>query len=246
VNNLQDTLLFPFQDAESRKQFLFACLVALAGFIIPIIPMVILTGYSAKIMRQIIEERKKPSMPNWQESDWSDMFMDGLRIYGAQIVWMLPVLIIMGIGFFFVFGGSIGLSLSTNQDLQAIAPAGVLFMILGIAFIMLFSLLALPYAVIVSTVGPHVAATRTFESAFHFKEWWGIFRKALGQFVLAYVIAMAISWAFTFVMQFAMLTVVLICVIPFIMIPFVAYNALLRNALNAQAYAFGSDKMKTE
>lgn len=246
MNNLQDTLLFPFQDAESRKQFLFACLVALAGFIIPLIPMVILTGYAAKIMRQIIEERRKPSMPDWQDSDWSEMFRDGLRIYGAQIVWMLPIFIIMGIGFIMVFGGSIGLSFSANQDMQTVAPVGAGLLALGVIFILIFSLLALPYAVIVGAVGPHVAVTRSFESAFRFKEWWSIFRKALAQFVLAYIIAMAITWVFTFIAQIAMLTVILICVLPFLMIPFVAYNVLLRNALNAQAYAIGSDNLKTE
>jgi hypothetical protein len=246
VNNLQETLFFPFQDAAARKQFLFASLVAFAGFIIPIIPLIILTGYSAKIMRQVIEERKKPSMPDWQQSDWSDMFMDGLRIYGAQFVLMLPLMIVMGIGFFMMFGGSIGVSLMANENLQNIAPVGILLMVLGIAFIMLFSLLSLPYAVIVSTVGPHVAATRSFESAFRFKEWWSIFRKALGQFVLAYVIAMAVAWVFTFILQIAMMTVVLICVLPFIMPPYIAYNVLLRNTLNAQAYAVGSDNPITK
>jgi hypothetical protein len=152
----------------------------------------------------------------------------------------------MGIGFFMMFGGSIGVSLMANENLQNIAPVGILLMVLGIAFIMLFSLLSLPYAVIVSTVGPHVGATRSFESAFRFKEWWSIFRKALGQFVLAYVIAMAVAWVFTFILQIAMMTVVLICVLPFIMPPYIAYNVLLRNTLNAQAYAVGSDNPITK
>ena len=36
--NWQETLLFPVRDGESRKQFLIACLVMLAGFIIYPIP----------------------------------------------------------------------------------------------------------------------------------------------------------------------------------------------------------------
>ena len=57
--NWQETFLFPVQDAEARKQFLIACLVTLAGFIIPLVPTIILMGYGVRIMRQVIEERKK-------------------------------------------------------------------------------------------------------------------------------------------------------------------------------------------
>ena len=246
MNNLQEILLFPVRDAEARKQFLFACLVALAGFIIPIVPMIFLTGYSAKIMRQIIEERKSPSMPDWQTSDWSEMFMDGLRIYGAQFVLMLPIIIIMGIGFVSMISGSIAASVSLNDNGQSFAPIGISVFMLGFLFIMLFSVLAIPYGVIVSAVVPHVATTRSFESAFHFKNWWSIFRKGLGQFLLAYVITLAISWVLMFVIQFAIITIVLLCIVPFLMIPYVAYNILLKNALFAQAYTSGLDNSKTE
>lgn len=246
MNNLQEILLFPVRDAEARKQFLFACLVALAGFIIPIIPMIFLTGYSAKIMRQIIEERKSPSMPDWQTSDWSDMFMDGLRVYGAQFVLMLPVILIMGIGVVSMMGGSIAAAVSISDNGQSLAPVGIPIFMFGMLFIMLVSVLAIPYGVIIITVVPHVATTRSFESAFHFKTWWSIFRKGLGQFILAYVITMVISWILMFIIQFAMITIVLLCIVPFLMIPYAAYNVLLRNALFAQAYTSGLDQAATK
>src|SRR5215204_2655018 len=108
MNNMQETLLFPVRDAESRKQFLIACAVMLAAFIIPILPTLILIGYSAKVMRQVIEEKKNPSMPAWQGSDLSEMLTDGLRLYGAQIVLMLPLFLIMGIGMIFLMSGGVG------------------------------------------------------------------------------------------------------------------------------------------
>ena len=246
MNNLQEILLFPVRDAEARKQFLFACLAALAGFIIPIIPMIFLTGYSAKIMRQIIEERKKPSMPTWQESDWSGMFMDGLRIYGAQFVLMLPIMLIMGIGFLSMMSGSIAASVSIGDNGQNFAPLGMSVFLIGMAFMMLFSLLTIPYAVIVSAVVPHVAVTRSFDSAFRIKEWWSIFRKGLGQFVLAHILIMVVSWVIMFVIQIAMITIVLLCIVPLLMILYTAYNVLIKNALIAQAYASGIDTLKAE
>ena len=95
MNNFQETLLFPVRDAEARKEFLIACLVMLAAFIIPILPTFILMGYSIKIMRQIVDERKKPSMPAWQGMDWTETFIDGLKLYGVQIILMLPLFLLM-------------------------------------------------------------------------------------------------------------------------------------------------------
>lgn len=241
MNNLQNTLLFPVRDPEARKQFLFASLVMLAGFIIPILPMLILTGYSAKIMRQIIEEKKDPSMPDWQNSDWSEMLLDGLRMVGAQFVYMLPVIIAMGFGMLSLMSVSMAAAVSTSDNGQSLAPIGIPLFMAGFAVVMLLSLLAVPYSVIISPVGPHVAATRSFASAFQVKDWWGIFRKGLGQFILNYVIVMAVSWVFGFIIQLAFMTIVLMCIVPFIMVPYSAYTVVLRSALLAQAYAKGAD-----
>ena len=122
MNNFQETLLFPVRDAESRNRFLIACAVMLAAFIIPILPAILLTGYTTKIMRQIIHEKKAPSMPEWQGSDWSEMFMDGLRLYGAQFVLTLPLLILMGCGMISIFAGSAGFAAFADEGSRSLAP----------------------------------------------------------------------------------------------------------------------------
>ncbi len=245
MNNIQETLLFPVRDAEARKQFLFASLVVLAGFIIPILPFLLLTGYCARIMRQIIEEHNSASMPDWQASDWSAMLMDGIRLYGAQLVLTLPLMVVMGCSFIAMFGGSMTMAIASEESMYELMPAGILFVLAGIIFMMLFSLLSLPYSVIISPAGVHVVAQRSFEAAFRFKDWWAIFRKSLGQFILAYAIVMALSFVFIFIMQIAMLTIVLTCFVPLIMIPYTAYITLLTNTLYAQAYRAGKDALET-
>jgi len=243
MNNIQETLLFPVRDAEARKQFLFACLIVLAGFIVPILPFLALTGYCTKIMRQVIEERKSPSMPEWQGSDWSTMLTDGLRLYGAQLVLTLPLLLVMGCGFISMIGGSMTLSVASYENVNELLSVGILFFLFGIGFMMLFSILSLPYGVIISAVGPHVVTERSFAAAFQFKDWWKIFRKGLGQFILSYAITMGLSFVFIFVMQFAMMTIVLMCVFPLVLIPYTAYITLLTNTLYAQAYLAGKDAL---
>lgn len=243
MNNLQDTLLFPVRDAQARSQFLFACLVALAGFFIPLLPWVLLMGYAAKIMRQVIEERKNPSMPEWQGSDWSAMFLDGIRLYGTQLVLSLPVFVVIFFGMFAIFGGTTAMSIGFSEGEDWAGSIGTLLFLGGIGFIFLFSLLSLPYSIIISAAGPHVVSRGSFEAAFQFSDWWAVFRKGLGGFILAFVINMAVSFVLMLVVQFAMMTIVLICLLPVLMVPITAYITLLSNTLLAQAYLAGRDAL---
>lgn len=246
MNNLQEILLFPVRDDDARKQFLLACLAVLAGYIIPILPFLVLMGYSAKVMRQVIDERKTPSMPDWQVSDWSEMLMDGLRLYGAQLVPMLPLFLLVGCGVIATTGGSITMAISAEENARIIAPFGMLLFFGGFAFIMLVALLSFPFSIVLSAVGPHVVTNRSFEAAFRFKEWWQVFRKGFGQFLFGFAVTMAVSFALMLVVQFAMLTIVLMCLVPFLMIPLSAYLTLVTNAIYAQAYLAGRDLLLSE
>lgn len=244
MNNLQEILLFPVRDADARKQFLLACLVALAGYVIPIIPFLLLAGYSARVMRQIMDERKSPSMPEWQGSDWSALLVDGLRLYGIQLVLTLPLLLLMGVGFIFIMGGTIGIAVLAEEGTRTFAAAGVLFMFIGVMFMMLVALLSLPYSIIISAAGPHVITKSSFTAGFELREWWQILRKGVGQFILAYVVTIVISFVLAFIVQIAMLTIVLMCIVPFLVIPYSAYIVLITNVLFAQAYAAGRDALQ--
>ena len=70
------------------------------------------------------------------------------------------------------------------------------------------------------------------------------FPQSLGQFVLGYVVVIAASFVFVFVMQIAMMTLILICIVPLIMIPYTAYQMLIMNTVFAQAYAVGQEGLQ--
>jgi hypothetical protein len=245
MNNIQETLLFPVRDVEARKQFLITCAIMLTAFIIPIVPTLVVMGYCAKIMRDVIEENKSPSMPSWQGSNWSELLLDGLRIYGAQLVLTLPLFLLMGCGMIPMLAGSVGFAAMPEDGNEAFATIGMLFFMIGMIIFMLVSVLALPYSIIVSAALPHVATRRSFQAAFEFNQWFPIFRKGLGHFILGYAIVMAASFVFAMVMQIAMLTIILICIVPFIMIPYISYQLLIMNTVFAQAYVTGRDGLQT-
>jgi hypothetical protein len=244
MNNFEDILQFPFHDRDSWTQFLIACAIMLAAFIIPILPTILILGYAVKIMRQIILEKKSPSMPAWQGSDWAEMFMDGLRLYGAQIVLMLPLFLLIGCGVASLLGGTVGISALADRGSQSWGAVAGLLLFIGIFFTIISSLLSLPYSIVLSAAQGHVAAKRSFAAAFEFREWWQIFRAAMGQFLIAYAMMLIASFVLAFAIQIAMITIVLICIVPLLMIPYSVYLMLVSSALYAQAYAKGQEALQ--
>jgi hypothetical protein len=60
--NIEHILTFPFKETEDQKNFLIGALVYFAGFIIPILPLIFVMGYIARIMRQVFNG-ETPHMP---------------------------------------------------------------------------------------------------------------------------------------------------------------------------------------
>jgi hypothetical protein len=54
---------------------------------------------------------------------------------------------------------------------------------------------------------------------------------------------MAASFLFIVLMQIAMMTIVLICILPLLMVPYMTYHILLMNTVFAQAYTAGREQL---
>ncbi|MEW6402463.1 MAG: DUF4013 domain-containing protein [Chloroflexota bacterium] len=242
MNDFQSILLFPVRDEFARKQFIIAALVMLTGMIIPLIPMIILMGYGARIMRQVIDEDKEPTMLEWQGNDWGQLLQEGARLFAIRLIFILPVFLFMGCGFAFFMSSPI---LFASSDSGDPSPFGFITMAIGMGIFLLTMLLSLPLGVIIGAAESHVVTKQSFQAGLQFREWWPIFRAGLGQFVGAYLLALAISFILSFVMQIAMITIILICLMPFFLFGFSAYISLVLNALFARAYAVGRKAVQT-
>jgi hypothetical protein len=232
---LQTFLLFPVRDAVARKNFLVACLVMLANFIVPILPMLALMGYIARIMRQVIDENREPVMPAWD--DWNGFINDGLRIWGFRIVLSMPLMIVFfgGMGIY-LFTALVSALSKNPEDMAPLLLVGTLVFMLTMGF---FFIVGIPFGV-ASLVGScHVVARRSFSAGFAFKEWWPILRQNFAGFIIYYLIAMAVSYALVFVVQILFITIIFFCIFPFVIPILTAYMLLIQDTLFARAYAEG-------
>jgi hypothetical protein len=237
--NLSQLFSFPVKDDESRKNFLIAALVYLAAFIIPILPIIVIMGYTARIMRQAING-ESPHMPAWD--DWESMFKDGLYLMGVRLVYALPVFILLiplFLGTFFIPMFAEASHGSSDQFLLAFPLFFALF------FLILFPF-SLALGIILPAAESHVVANGDFAAGFRIREWWPIFRANWAGFVIAYLIAMVASFALTLIIQFAMITIILICILPFIMPAITAYLTLIMYTAFAQAYKDGKDHLSQQ
>ena len=235
--DLSQILLFPVKDSEARKQFLIGCAVSLAGFIVPIVPYLLLFGYAAQVAKRVLDG-ESPRMTAW--GDWGSLLQGGTRMFGVRMVYALPVLVLalpmMAAG----FAMPIIMNNVNSSELETVMAVFVLVMLL---FGCLLTILSLPLGLIIPAAEMHAVAKNEFAAGFRFREWWAIFRANLGGFILTLVIVYVASMALTIIMQILVATIILACLLPFFIPAITTYITLVTYAMVAQAYKIGRDKL---
>ena len=242
-DDLQALVKFPFQDPQWKSKLGIGSLIMLAGFIIPIVPIFFLYGYCALIMRGIIVDRKEAFLPEWD--DWGKLFIDGVKIFGITLIYMLPFILLMIVGYAVFFATAMIPAFTYNPDTGS-NPGGF-FPVIGVIIFMgtfgVGMLLMLIISFFLPAIVTHAIATDEFSAAFRFREWWDIFTANIGGFVIAYVILAGFWIAMSVVLQVLYFTIVLCCLVPFIIIIVYLYMMVIGSVMFGQAYRDGVDKL---
>ena len=245
-DDLQALVKFPFEDPKWKSKLGIGSLVMLAGFIIPIVPILFLYGYCAQIMRSIIVDRKEPFLPEWD--DWGKLFMDGLKIFGITIIYSLPFILLMIVGYAVFFATMMLPAFTYNPD-SGSNPGGfipVIGMIIWLGTFGVGMLLMLAISLILPVTVTHAIATDEFSAAFKVGEWWHIFTANIGGFLIAYVILAGFWIALTVVLQVFYITIVLCCLVPFIIVGVYIYMMIIGSVMFGQAYRDGVDVLNAK
>ncbi len=238
VDQIQYLFTFPFKDADWKRKFLIGFLLYFAGFIIPVIPWIFVSGYIAKIIKMGIEGEY--SLPEWE--DWGDLLVQGLKLLGVMLIASLPFFILFGCGYISLMTpallGGFGAEAYGDEFLPALVLmpfatfGGMCLMSLGILFSFLIWILVPPAI-------SHMIAKDQFSAAFRVSEWWGIFKANIGGYLIAYVLMMGTSFLFGFALQLLYLTFILCCLFPFVVSLISMYISVVMGAIFGQAYRVG-------
>ena len=101
TQQLQNIFTFPFKDPDWFKKLAIGSLLILSGFIVPILPILFVYGYIMRIMERIVVQDGELYLPEWD--DWGKYFTDGARLLGAGLIFALPVVVLISLGYLVSF-----------------------------------------------------------------------------------------------------------------------------------------------
>lgn len=238
--DLKEIFMFPIKDEESRKHFYVGVGVSLLAFIIPILPYIVLFGYGAQIAKQILNG-ESPHMTPW--TDWSKLFKDGLKVFGARLVLGLPLTIFVIPLMIVSFAFPIMMENTNPRDAETLVAIFTVVMFGAMCFIFPVSLIS---AIIIPAAEIHVVEKDDFKAIFQFREWWQIFRANLGGFIAAFGIYYLVSFALVFVAQILFATLILACLLVIVLPAMTIYITLIMYLISALAYKDGKAKLEQQ
>ncbi|ACB07609.1 DUF4013 domain-containing protein [Candidatus Korarchaeum cryptofilum] len=143
--------------------------------IIPIVNLIV-TGYFARIVRENPEEPPKLS-------DYGKLFIDGLLVVIAAIIYMIVPIIILGVGIAFSIGGYAFYS-----------PMSLLSSLLSSGLVIVGVILAFIFAIFGVIAIGNMIRTGNFSKIFAFSENWQLIQRiGLGNYILWLVVMFVIG-----------------------------------------------------
>jgi hypothetical protein len=228
--NLQTALTFPFKDNKWGSKLAVAGLFVLLSPVIPLIPVLLLLGYSARVMRRITNGDGQPALPEW--NDWEKLLTDGLRLLGINMIYMIPGIALIALGYLLMLIPAItGAMESSRMTWQPLGMMAGLWFFMGLGI-----LYTLVVKFALGAIQVHVIAKERFVAGFEFGAWWRILKANLGGFLLAFVIMVGLAQLLAGAIALTWLTICLICLVPFLAILIGIYIQLVSAALYALAY----------
>lgn len=242
-----DAFSYPFEDPQWGQKVLIAVLLMLANFILPVIPMLFLSGYGLEIMRNIVLGDGRPALPAWR--DWGRLLVDGASLFGIAILYLLPVFVIAMVGFGLMFLPTVFVGLlSAGQEevsgLLVVIP--LLSSLGGVVVLGIVTLLSIVLSLALPLAYAHFAVKGKFAAAFRINEWWQIVRANFTDFLIAYAVILVFGILSGILIQLLSLTIVLCLLIPILQSALSVYSIFIYNAMVAQAYRAGLEKLENQ
>ena len=167
---------YVFQD----DRWLGKLLIGSATFFVPILGWLAFSGYLLRVTRQVAAGADVP-LPDW--TDWGDLIVGGLKLFGVVIVWELPLIALQVI-----------YQLNAPQPGEAMTNAGAYFALSCILFV-----LSIGYGVIYPAIVARLATTRSFAASLDVGSVLGAVRSNLGDYLIILLVGVGVGIVFAVV-----------------------------------------------
>lgn len=230
----QEMFTWYFKEPDWKNKFLIGSAFALLT-VIPIIGLIgywIVFGYSLTLMRTVMRG-ETPTLSKWE--NYGERLVDGFKATLSAIAYYLPGVIFILLAFVVMFAAFIPIGLASPETKRSVLAfwsiigGQLAFMaILGIAYLAwMIGMIPTPVA-----VGQYLR-TGKISAGYHLRQVWQILRANAGGYLIAWVLYYALVMGLSMLFSFVYMTIILCCLLPFLMAPIHLYFQLM------QAYLFG-------
>lgn len=243
LNQLQPLLAFPFHQPRGLQKLIIGAALILLGIFIPILPTLFVLGYQSALARRAIRTGELV-MPEW--TDWSTLLVDGLKVFGVGLIYVLPAIAVIMVGYAGMLSTSVMMAVMEDAGPNEVLRwmwVPLLGSLGGIGLFGVGMLLALLAGAFAPVALVRMIATDSFAAAFRMREVWAILRADLGGFVLAYVLILGVSLASSLAAQVLFFTVVLLCLAPLATVFYGMYVWTVGSGLIGLAYRDAVEKL---
>ncbi len=242
--SIRKVFSFPFADPRWKSKLLIGMGILFASFIIPILPALIVYGYFYQIMQVVIVKSEEPTLPEWQ--NWGKLLGDGFRLFGVSFIYSLPMSILYFAGIF-IYGLMI-FSIPWMENTGVEGGTVALIMIGIMSFFFLIIMLVTAFAIILSVILPlawcQTIAAGSIKGGFEIGKYWKVFRSNFGGFLIATTLMYGLFTILMMVYYVLYMSIVLWCLIPFLLIIGGMLTGLFSLVLWASVYREGLDKLE--
>jgi hypothetical protein len=242
LEGVKKAVFFPFRGEKWGIKVLIGSALCFGSFIIvPAIPMF---GYFVQIMKRIIVQDEDPELPEW--NDWGTLFLDGIKLFGAVLIYLLPALILTigGSILFMVLDFSLAFSSAAYTQYSSNPfPMSMLGNMVGMAVMMLGFVVAFVTIIFITPALGNMIAKGDFGAAFRFKEWGPVLKANVSGYILAVAIAMGFFYLMYMMAMVLYATVVLCFLLPFVFSFIVFISSVIGFSIFAIAYRDGVRKL---
>jgi len=221
LEGVKKAIFFPFTGEKWGTKLLIGSAITLVIYlpVAGIAAAITLAGYFGQIMKRTIVAEEDPQLPEWK--DWGMLFLEGIRIAGASLLYLLPGILFMIGGYVLVMVLDLaiaisGTSMNTYSSVFPVTFVGNMAgMFGGFGLVWFGLLLLLVGSIFLPPALGNLIAKDKFEAAFRIKEWWPVFQANLGGYLLAISLAMGLYMLMIVASSSLYITVILCVLLPF-------------------------------
>jgi hypothetical protein len=216
---------FVKDDTQGLSKLLIGVLMSILSFLI--LPALILQGYVVKIIRHVMGG-DWDSLPAWE--DYGKLLKDGFFVTVAELVYTLPFMILLIIGF--TATGGMASMADRGSDLAGIMASGTGILMACLSVLFVLALLLLMPAIMIQ-----YAIKDDFGALFRFSEVFAIVRNHTADILIAFLVSVVASMVLTLVIGVLAITIILIPLVFLLLLAVTPYIQYVTGHLYGQIAA---------